>query len=326
VAAFVDDPAMAAEAIRVQVAVCPDCASLASDLRLLATASANLAAPTRRRDFRLSPADAARLATMPEEPVAVAGRLGNDMTTPANDHATHDPLLIAADLDGTLDARDVGRVGDWLAACADCERLRSDLAALALATRTLPTPMRPRDFQLTQADAGRRSAGGWRRVLAAIASPRDTFTRPLAVGLTTLGLAGLVIANIPTATLFGVAGGAGTAAGPGGAVSSQVELSHPKSGAPLLPGAELLPDAAASAKTDITGEAVPQPSTADRNAGLNGSVPSAGAAPQGTPVDEALVVDDGVGPSLLVIASLAMLLTGIALALLRWGARRLGDG
>lgn len=44
------------------VASCPDCASLHRDLRAVATALATAPAPSRPRDFRLSPADAARLA------------------------------------------------------------------------------------------------------------------------------------------------------------------------------------------------------------------------------------------------------------------------
>ena len=40
--------------------------------------------------------------------------------------------------------------------------------------------------------------GGWRRFVAAFGSPRDVFSRPLAVGLTTLGLAGLLLASAPS--------------------------------------------------------------------------------------------------------------------------------
>ena len=52
----------AKERIARQVADCPECAALIDDMRLLRSATQRLAAPTRRRDFRLSAADADRLA------------------------------------------------------------------------------------------------------------------------------------------------------------------------------------------------------------------------------------------------------------------------
>ncbi len=50
-----------AELARRLLATCPDCRLLASDLRAIARATADLPAPTRTRDFRLSPELAARL-------------------------------------------------------------------------------------------------------------------------------------------------------------------------------------------------------------------------------------------------------------------------
>ena len=44
------------------VASCPDCAALVLDLRALTVADRSMATPERPRDFRLTPADAARLA------------------------------------------------------------------------------------------------------------------------------------------------------------------------------------------------------------------------------------------------------------------------
>ena len=313
-APFVDDPADATDAVRAQVADCPECAVLVADLRLLAEATAALAVLVRPRDFRLSPDDAARLTQTASEPGAVSGRLGFDMTTPAPDHATHDPMLIAAHLGGTLAARDTVRVHDWLTGCTACATLRADLAALAVATRTLSTPPRPRDFSLTTADAERARPRGWRRALAAFASPRGTFTRPLAVGLTTLGLAGLVIANIPATSLFG---------GVTGAARSQAEMSMdfaaPAARAPVA-------GAAASSEADTAGELAPEATYGDRSVIANGGAPSGRDSAKGSALDESLGGDLAAGPSFLVLASTALLLTGLALALLRWGARRLGDG
>ena len=74
-------------------------------------------------------------------------------------------------------------------------RAPRDLVAIAAANRTLATPPRPRDFQLSRADAERLRGAGWRGILARIGTSRDAFSRPLAVGLTTLGLAGLLLAG-----------------------------------------------------------------------------------------------------------------------------------
>ena len=359
-AGFVDDPAAvtaandASDVIRAQALDCPECAALVADLRVLASATAALAVPARTRDFRLSPEDAARLTPTSgaAEPVAVAGRLGFDMTTPAPDHATHDPLLIAAHMDSTLDARDTERVQDWLAACSACATLRSDFEALAIATRMLPTPPRPRDFRLTASDAERARGRGWawRRALAAFGSPRASFTRPLAVGLTTMGLAGLLIANVPSVALFGSSAGAAPSA-------SQTEMSTdvaapallaPAASAAAAPGAagaagspEAIQGTSASPGTDIAGEAAPGASAASRDAYANsgaspdsgstgsesaGGASTGGDSAKGTAPDETLASEPVGGPSFLVLVSAALLLTGLALAFLRWWAGRLSDG
>ena len=61
VAALADDRSVEGEARQAEAARCADCAALLGDLRLLSTATAALPAPARARDFRLDPADAARL-------------------------------------------------------------------------------------------------------------------------------------------------------------------------------------------------------------------------------------------------------------------------
>lgn len=118
------------------------------------------------------------------------------------DHATHDPLLVA-------EAADRGRsLPPELAACPACTTLHADLVALAAALPSSAIPTRPRDFTLTPADAARLRPRGWRRLLDAIGSSRDAVTRPLAIGLTTLGLAGLLVATVPGALPGGAATGA----------------------------------------------------------------------------------------------------------------------
>lgn len=236
-----------------------------------------------------------------------------DMTTPAPDHATHDPLLIAAHLDGTLDARERTRVHDWLAGCSACSTLRADLATLAAATHDLPMPRRPRDFTLTEADAQRAASRGWRRMLGAVASPRDRFTRPLAIGLTTMGLAGLLIANVPSSGIFSAASSAGAA--------PQSEMTDIQAGGSQELAPEVGPLAGSSS---LPGDTAAQPT--DREvAGNDGGEAGRGSAKASMLEQFTAPGADG-GPSLLILASALMLVTGLALVLLRWGARRLGDG
>jgi hypothetical protein len=120
------------------------------------------------------------------------------------DHGHHDELLVSAHVTGDLEGGDVARAEAQLAACAACRDLAEDLRAIRLAARQLPTPARPRSFELTQADAARLRPGGWRRLAAALAGPRLAFTRPLAAGLMTVGVAGLLLTTLP-----GLAGSSG---------------------------------------------------------------------------------------------------------------------
>jgi len=142
----------------------------------------------------------------------------------AGRHATHDLVLVAEAADRG------GRLAGLQAACPDCLALHADLVLLAAALPDAAVPARPRDFTLSAADAARLRPAGWRRWLAAIGTSRDAVSRPLAIGLTTLGLAGLLVASIPGAlpggsatsgaapadmTVTPLAGETGPAASPG---------------------------------------------------------------------------------------------------------------
>jgi anti-sigma factor RsiW len=122
------------------------------------------------------------------------------------DHARHDRLRIAAAADRDATPDEVAAAADQLAACPDCARLHADLLTIAAAVSTTTVPPRRRDFTLTPADAEGLRPGGLRRWLQVIGTSRDTITRPLAVGFTTLGLAGLLLASAP-ALLPAVGGG-----------------------------------------------------------------------------------------------------------------------
>ena len=79
-----------------------------------------------------------------------------------------------------------------------CAALHADLVALRPRPGRCRRRRDPATITLTAADAARLRPGGWRRWVAAFGSPRDAFSRPLAVGLTTLGIAGLLVATVPS--------------------------------------------------------------------------------------------------------------------------------
>ncbi len=233
------------------IATCASCSALHADLLVLSKATATLATPPRPRAFTLTAADAALL-TAPRtgEPGVEAARLGGVMTDlHAPLHATHDRMLVASLADHSLALAERAAAEALVAVCDDCAALHADLLALRAATQAMTTPSRPRDFVLSQADATRLRSGGWRRFLATLGSSRDALSRPLAVGLTTLGLAGLLVATVPS-VLTGYGGGATSAA-------PEVQTTV---GAPI-PGAAA-PGAATGADTTGSGDDTGAPATA----------------------------------------------------------------
>jgi hypothetical protein len=121
-------------------------------------------------------------------------------------HARHDPLLIAQSLDRGV------RRSTMMELCARCAALYADLVALTMALPLSAVPSRPRDFRLSASDARRLERRRWRQWRAIIGSARDSLTRPIAIGLTTLGLAGLLVgAGQTLLPSVGAAIGAGSA-------------------------------------------------------------------------------------------------------------------
>ena len=144
------------------------------------------------------------------------------------DHDRHDLLLVAALAAGDLAGADRDHARDLTRSCAACAELHDDLVAIARATASVPPPVaaRPRDFQLTAADAARLRPGGWRRLAASLSGLRSAATRPLGAGLATIGIVGLLLGNVT----LNLGGGSSAAAprpvsdGAGGAgVPSTVE-------------------------------------------------------------------------------------------------------
>ena len=342
-----------AEAERL-VATCTACARLHADLVSVVGATRALASPARPRDFRLSAEDAARLASIAprqREPLGADTRLTGEMRVSNSDHRTHDLLLVASLLDRPTGDPERPRAEALVAACTACAALHLDLVALREATFALPTPPRVRDYALSPEDARRLRRSGWRHLIAVFGSTRDTFSRPLAIGLTTIGLAGLLFTTTPWAwsgasssaarpTLGQAVGGAGSgansespgsskeapaaSAGPSAAGPAAAALTAP-SGAPTGVPAPAAP----SAESTPSGEAF------DTYVGVPAaSAGAAGIAPAPDDSNERQGVDRTAATSLgqeassvdhVAAITLAGLLvaTGVGLFVLRWAGRRL---
>lgn len=177
----------------------------------------------------------------------------------ATSHDRHDPMLVAALAAGDLAGIDRDQATALAASCADCALLRDDLVALARATAAAPPPFAPppRDYRLTPADAARLGPGGWRRLVAAITGVRSGLTRPLGVGLATIGLAGLLFGNVQ----LQLGSSAAMPAGQSGAAASSPtrDVRTAVEGAPAVSAA---PDAQGGAPA-AAGSAAPAPVLSD---------------------------------------------------------------
>jgi hypothetical protein len=110
----------------------------------------------------------------------------------------HDETLIARLAADDLTDPEAATATRLVADCPACAQLHADLHSIIAATAQLPAPHRTRDFRLTDADAARLRRTGWRRLLGRFGDPRLAFTRPLATGLVTLGIAGLLLSAAPS--------------------------------------------------------------------------------------------------------------------------------
>jgi anti-sigma factor RsiW len=340
-----------------RVATCPDCAALYADLLALASATRAFPVPSRPRDYTLSAADAARLTSpIPGEPHQTTARLAGVMTDsrPAAAHASHDTMLVASLADHSLAAAERAAAEALVATCDACADLYADIEALRVATRAMPMPTRPRDFTLTADDAVRMRPGGWRRFVAAFGTSRDMLSRPLAAGLTTLGLVGLLFATVPsilpTSTAsttpsvvdqragapVGAAAPAGApgpsgqglfvaapspSGGPGDALGpAPVAAGAAASSPPTIPASNAFGSVKGTGATAAPGSEGGTTGSAQNQGGVPGQSPSVlGAAP-----DTSLAAES-TAPSMLVVLSAAFLIAGLGLFLIRWTARRLGD-
>lgn len=250
-----------------------------------------------------------------------------------SDHAQHDLLVVAAFADRGATGEEADLARAQIATCSDCAALHADLVSLASATRVLPPIERPRDFRLRPQDAQRLRPNLIRRLFGSFGTPRDGFSRPLALGLTTLGLAGLMLGVLPgTLSLSGATGGPGAATDMERAMEAPAPAaptSAPAGGVPAE-GAQPSPvrlgldNAAASFQPyGLEGQAAGQLQGEDGP----GPVAIAGRGESFSAGDSSpllSVADDSTGVSQLVVISGTLLIIGLGLFALRWTSRRFG--
>jgi hypothetical protein len=262
-----------------------------------------------------------------------------------DNHDRHDRFLVAALAAGDLEAQALTDAEELVASCSDCSELLADLRSIAAATAALPLLPRSTDFRLSPETAERLGARGWRGFLVQLADSRFGFSRPLAIGLTTLGLVGVIAGSIP-----GAMGGASSGSAPGlpamgndSAVSSQLNAAgaaapqaspEPAARQPLSSPLTVslgspAPTSVVPGPTSVPGP--PSPAEIDRSSsppsGLFGgfvaaSPPPAKAAER--PSNNLLFSSSGAsGPPPLLLASLVVLLIGVGILAAQWAATRL---
>ena len=327
-----------------RIASCPACAALRDDLLALSIATRQLPVPARPRAFTLTVADAARLSVPITGPAAAAA------------HASHDATLVAALADHSLAPADRAAAEALVAGCSACAAIHADILALQAATRSMPLPARTRDYILNPTDATRLQPGGWRRFVAAFGSSRDLLSRPLAAGLTTLGLAGLLLATIPSVLTGGAASSTLSTVDQRAGTSATVEAVPGAAQVPSAAGGVAAPNPSAAASSGtltpvggtvkgavtspqpvvtggtgvygtIAGGLSPTPGdNSITNGAGRGAVGASAAPPALTAQSDRLNVATAGWPSALAVLSGLFLVVGIGLFAFRWSARRLGDG
>jgi hypothetical protein len=264
-------------------------------------------------------------------------------------HATHDTTLVAALADHSLPAAERTAGMELVATCVDCATLHADLVALVAATRAMPTPPRRIDYTLTRGHAARLRPNPWRRLVAVVGSAHDGVTRPLAMGLTALGLVGVLVASAPTILQPASGSGGSATSSQAGGESLPVINAAPAPGAVANPGSGAAAGAAIASGAADLAEGSPGPERAVASAPAFGAVvpaqPQASGAPiadgigkgaaagpeatptvDGTTSAELSPVDTSSTMDALLFVSTSLLLVGLGLFALRWGARRLSDG
>jgi anti-sigma factor RsiW len=233
----------------------------------------------------------------------------------------HDETLVARLAADDLAARELEVVRAQVAECPACAELLADLLSIAAATARLPGPQRTRDFRLTAADAARLRPAGWRGLLARLGSPGFAFVKPLAGGLAALGVAGLILASLPSAFMSSSAGSNPNAisdSGTGGAAPSQAAPA-PAFG-PDSPGGEIRASSPFTAPGASGGVGVATEGGPKSGSGAPEAAAAPSASDERTPVDLYAARDQATTaepPSQLLVLSVILLAAGIVLGCLR---------
>jgi hypothetical protein len=240
----------------------------------------------------------------------------------------HDETLVVRLAAEDLAARELEVVRAQVADCPACAELLADLLSIAAATARLPGPQRTRDFRLTEDDAARLRPAGWRGLLARLGSPGFAFVKPLAGGLAALGVAGLILASLPSAFMSSSAGSIPNAfsdSGTGGAAPSQgapaPAFGPDSSGDGRMTTSAPLTAPGASGGVGVASEGGPKSGSGAPEAA---AVPTA--SDDGTPDDLSFARDRVAAaepPSPLLVLSVILLAAGIVLGGLRLIGRRL---
>ena len=126
------------------------------------------------------------------EPTNPVGRLSdvNPGTLSSADHAQHDRWLVvrAASHDTDLTPAESTSARVLLEGCDECASLAADITTITQATAVSLAPARPRDFQLTPAQAATARGGVLDRLGRWLASPRASILRPLAGASLAIGI------------------------------------------------------------------------------------------------------------------------------------------
>ena len=235
----------------------------------------------------------------------------------SSDHARHDLLAVAALADRDATGEEAARARAQVDACTECATLHAELVSLATSTRQLPAMERPRDFQLRPEDAQRLRPNRFRRLFGSFGTARDGFSRPLAMGLTTLGIAGLMFAILPGTLSFG--GAASAPGGPAGRTprpsSRQPPPRRRAGGAPEAPDADEPDGRLRSGEASLYARPEQISTSATSRYGVGESPASRKAH---------LASDDSTGVSQLIVISGTLLIVGLGLFALRWTSRRFG--
>jgi len=264
--------------------------------------------------------------------------------TPADAARAHAEQIVAFDA-GDLAGAELRTAEALVRSCAGCAALAGDLAAIRGSMSALPVPTRRRDYRLTAEDAARLRPSAWRRALEWLAAPGSS-VRPLATGLATLGIVGLLLTSVPGG-LSGLAGSAapvmapapeaqgdnaapagagtmelqGTSAPPtasGGPAATTAPEGDPALGATAAPAA-LPAGTPPSDEAGVAGEAASGDPAADRNALTD---PADGSA-NGFEDSAKMADSDATAPvPFAALVSLTLLVAGLALLGGRALARR----